>query len=64
MSKLKRYLITGLLVTTPVFLTVYVLFVAFRFTDNLLGKFLNAYLMRVFGLYVPGLALFLFRLLS
>jgi uncharacterized membrane protein len=59
-NKLKRYLITGLVVVTPVFLTVYILFVAFRFTDNILGRILNVYLRRAFGFYIPGLGLLLF----
>lgn len=60
MNKLKRYLITGFIVVVPVFLTLYILIVLFRFVDGLLGRFLTAYLQRVLGFYIPGIGLVLF----
>lgn len=62
MKTLRRYLITGLLVVVPVFLTVYVLFIFFRFTDNILGRFLNVYLQKTLGFYIPGLGIVIFLL--
>lgn len=60
MNKLKKYFITGLAVVVPVFLTAYVLVVLFRFTDNILGRFLNVYFKDALGVYIPGLGVLLF----
>lgn len=61
MNRLKRYLITGLLLVIPVFLTAYVLIVIFTFLDGILGRYINAYLKELLGFYIPGLGfLFLF----
>lgn len=54
MQRLKRYLVTGVVVIGPAVLTIYVLYVVFRFADGLLGNYLNAYLMRSWGFYIPG----------
>lgn len=59
MSKLKQYLITGFVVVVPVFLTIYVLVVIFRFADGILGKFVNIYLKGVVGFYIPGIGFLL-----
>ncbi|MCG2714178.1 MAG: DUF502 domain-containing protein [Candidatus Omnitrophica bacterium] len=63
MNKLRKYFITGLAVVVPVFLTAYVLVVLFRFTDNILGRFLNVYFKNTLGFYIPGLGVLLFLLL-
>ncbi len=57
---LKKYLLTGLLVTLPLFISGYALFVIFRFIDGILGRLINIYFMRNFGIYVPGLGVILF----
>ena len=62
MKTLRRYLITGLLVVVPVFLSVYGLLIFFRFTDNILGRFLNVYLKNTLGFYIPGLGIVIFLL--
>ncbi len=59
MSKIKRYFIAGLLITLPVFFTLYFLFVAFRFIDGIWGKLINYYLKREFGFSIPGLGIIL-----
>ncbi len=59
MSKIKRYFIAGLLITLPVFFTLYFLFVAFRFIDGIWGKVINYYLKREFGFSIPGLGIIL-----
>ncbi|KPK98315.1 MAG: hypothetical protein AMJ95_05015 [Omnitrophica WOR_2 bacterium SM23_72] len=56
---MKRYIITGLVVVVPILITVYVLFVAFRFLDGILGRFLNTYFKEEVGFYVPGMGLIL-----
>jgi uncharacterized membrane protein len=59
MQAIKRHFITGLVVIIPLFLTVYLFVVIFKFFDGLLGGFLNNYLKAEFGFYIPGLGLFL-----
>lgn len=63
MSRIKRYFITGLAVVIPVFLTLYVLTELFRFTDNILGRFLNVYFRETLGFYIPGLGIVIFILI-
>lgn len=58
--KIKKYLITGLVVIIPVAVTVYILVGLFRFVDGILGRFLNVYLREWLGFYIPGLGLLLF----
>ncbi len=62
MNKLRKYFITGLVVVVPVLLTIFVLAALFRFTDNILGRFLNVYLENTLGFYIPGLGILLFIL--
>lgn len=63
MKRLKRYFITGFVVAVPIFLTIYVLVVLFRFIDGILGRFLNLYLKETVGFYIPGLGFLLFFLI-
>ena len=60
---IKRNLIAGILVTLPLLLTVYILISLFQFVDSILGKFINTYLMRSLGFYIPGLGLILFLII-
>jgi len=55
MSRVKRYFASGLLVTLPVFFTLYLLYLVFRLIDGLCGKFINIYLQKNFGFMIPGL---------
>lgn len=63
MKILKRYLITGLVVLIPIFLSIYILVIIFRFMDNILGRFINTYLHKTLGFYIPGLGIFIFFLI-
>lgn len=56
---IRRYFITGLLTILPLFLTLYILFILFRFADGILGRFINVFLKEKFGFYIPGLGLIL-----
>jgi uncharacterized membrane protein len=58
--QLKKYFLTGLFVTLPLFISGYVLFVIFRFIDGILGRLINIYFTRNFGIYIPGLGFILF----
>ncbi len=53
-KKIKKYFITGLVVVSPVFITIIVLLAIFRFSDNILGRYLNTYLQNKLGFYIPG----------
>ncbi|MDD5423200.1 MAG: DUF502 domain-containing protein [Candidatus Omnitrophota bacterium] len=59
MSNIKHYFGAGLLITLPVFLTVYLLYIVFRFIDGIWGKVINFYLMKYFGFTIPGLGFIL-----
>jgi uncharacterized membrane protein len=59
MNKLRRYFITGLILVLPAVITFYLLFGIFFFIDNLCGRFVNAYLRREFGFFIPGLGVIL-----
>ena len=59
MSKIRRYFVTGLLITLPVFFTFYVLFAVFRFIDGVWGRLINYYLKKEFGFFIPGLGIIL-----
>ncbi|MFH1201684.1 MAG: DUF502 domain-containing protein [Candidatus Omnitrophota bacterium] len=57
MKQLKLYFFTGLIVLLPVVLTAYLLFAFFSFVDGILGGFLNSFLAKTVGFYVPGVGL-------
>lgn len=59
MKRLKRYLITGLVIISPVFLTFYVIVLIFQFADGILGKFINEHVKHNIGFYLPGLGFLL-----
>lgn len=58
-SYIKRNIIAGILVILPLLLTIYILVVLFQFADRILGSFVNTYLNRLLGFYIPGLGLIL-----
>ncbi|MBN2105258.1 DUF502 domain-containing protein [bacterium] len=62
LSKLRKIFITGLLVLTPIVLTVYILYISFRFFDGLLKNVVSQFLTDTFGISqtitsIPGLGL-------
>ncbi|MBU1870421.1 MAG: DUF502 domain-containing protein, partial [Candidatus Omnitrophica bacterium] len=62
MKRIERYLITGLAVVGPVFLSVYLLIVVFQFIDGILGRLVNSLLKNHLGFTIPGLGFVLFFL--
>ena len=58
-KKIRHYFATGLLVTLPVFITAYLIFVVFRFIDGIFGKVLNIYFKKHLGFAVPGVGIIL-----
>jgi len=53
MKKIVNYFLQGLLYIAPIGVTAYIIYVIFRFTDNLLASFLRDYL----AIDIPGLGL-------
>lgn len=53
LGRIRRYFITGLLVILPLLLSLYILFLLFRFADGILGRFIRERI----GFYIPGLGL-------
>lgn len=62
MKRLKQFFLSGFIVVVPVVLTIYVFIIGLRFIDGILGGFLNVYLKKVLGFYVPGIGLVIFIL--
>jgi len=60
LSRTRRYFITGVLVILPLYISVSVLFIIFRFIDGILGNVINIYIKKEFGIYIPGLGIVLF----
>ncbi len=56
---IRRYFGTGLLITLPVFITLYLIFIVIRFVDSILGRVSNFYIKQHFGFVVPGIGLIL-----
>lgn len=52
--KIRHYFGTGLLITLPVFVTLYFLFIIFRFIDGIFGKVVNMYIQKHMGFAIPG----------
>jgi len=60
MKRLKKYFLTGLLVTLPLVLSIYILIFVFEFVDGILGNLVNEYIKKIIGFYVPGMGIILF----
>lgn len=56
-KKIRHYFATGLLVSLPIFITVYLIFAVFRFIDNIFGKIVNIFLKKHLGFSVPGIGI-------
>jgi len=59
LTKLRRYFITGLIITLPVFITTYFLFLTFRFIDGVCGGVINYFLRKELGFSIPGIGIML-----
>lgn len=58
-KNIRHYFATGLLITLPVFFTLYLIFVIARFIDGVGGHMINLYLKKHIGFGIPGLGLVL-----
>lgn len=63
MKKLNQYFLTGLLVTLPLVLSIYILIFLFDFLDGILGHLVNEYFEKTLGFYIPGMGIILFLIL-
>lgn len=59
LKKIRHYFAAGLLITLPVFFTLYLIFIIARFIDGIWGKLINYYLRKYLGFGIPGLGLLL-----
>lgn len=59
LKTMRHYFAAGLLVTLPVFFTLYFIFVVARFIDGIWGRLINYYLRKHLGFGIPGLGLLL-----
>jgi len=59
MNRLRRYFAAGILVGLPIFITLYLLFVIFKFLDNFFGVMINKYLREIVGFSIPGVGIIL-----
>ena len=55
--KIRRYFATGFLISLPVFITLYFIYIIFRFIDGIFGKVINFYIMRHLGFSIPGVGI-------
>lgn len=56
-QRLRKYFISGMIVSLPFALTVYLLGLAISFFDNVLGRYLEPYFYDTFGFYFRGISI-------
>ncbi len=54
-SSLKNFFFAGIATIFPLFVSVYIIIIIFRFADQLTGKYVNALLIKEYGFSIPGL---------
>ncbi|MCK9555325.1 DUF502 domain-containing protein [bacterium] len=54
-SSLKKSFFAGIATIFPLFVSVYIIVIIFRFADQLTGKYVNALLIKEYGFSIPGL---------
>jgi uncharacterized membrane protein len=59
LKQIRHYFATGLLISLPVFITVYLLYAVFRFIDSIFGKVVNIALKKYLGFCIPGVGFIL-----
>ncbi len=57
--RLRQYFFAGIATIFPVMVTIYVILFIFKHADNILGKFINMYLVKNYGYKIPGLGILL-----
>lgn len=59
----RQYFVSGMVLMLPIFLTLWILLVLFRISDNFLGGFINNIMEAKYGYRLPGLGLLIMLLL-
>jgi uncharacterized membrane protein len=62
-KKIRKYILTGLAVLFPLFITVYIIVFVFRMGNRFAGRYINAFLLEQYGFALPGLGLVFILLL-
>ena len=57
LARIKRYLLAGIGVILPLFITLYVVLLLFKFADGIAGRYINSFLLERYGFSVPGLGM-------
>lgn len=52
---MRKYLLAGIAVLFPLFISVYLVYLLFSLSDRIAGRFINAYLKDAYGFTIPGL---------
>lgn len=56
-KRIRKYFLAGMMVVSPVLLTVFLFLWSFRFLDGILGRHINKLLLRYYGYTIPGLGI-------
>lgn len=56
-KNLRKYILTGLAVLFPLFITVYTIIFVFKLGNRFAGRYINAVLLENYGFVIPGLGL-------
>jgi uncharacterized membrane protein len=54
-DSIRRYFLAGVATVFPLFITVYIIVIIFRFFDRLAGRYINSFLLEQYGFVIPGL---------
>lgn len=57
MKRLRSYFITGILVLSPLVITLYLLWLIYSFFNRVLGRLIGGLIFAIFGINIPGLGL-------
>jgi uncharacterized membrane protein len=55
LEKLRRYCITGIATLLPLVITIYIIIAILRLSNQIAGKYINAFLLEKLGYEIPGL---------
>lgn len=56
-SRIKQYFFAGAATIFPIGITAYIFLIIFKYADGLLGRYINAYLLKQYGYKIPGLGI-------
>src|SRR3989338_2197145 len=55
--RIKQYFLAGAAAIFPIGITAYIFLIIFKYADGLLGRYINAYLLKQYGYKIPGLGI-------